>query len=116
MASIMISESLETPSVVNVGEEPVVKTTLIMGERTKQALINLVNERREILRKRVPAHVPVVGPVTSIEEALLDIIGGIGAAGGSSWFRRNFMPETLHFESSTSQEPSGSAHSLVGKE
>ncbi len=93
MASITFSENFEMPSVVDVGEKPVVKTTLVMGERTKQAIIDLVNERRRILRERVPAHIPVVEPVTSIEEALLDVIGGIGAARGSSWFRQNFGPD-----------------------
>ena len=116
MASIKFSQDLETPSVVDVGEDPVAKITLVVGERTKQALINLENERRKILRKRVPSHVPVVGSVDNVEEALLDIIGGIGAAGGSAWFRRNFVPETLHFESSTSQEPLSPAPSLIVKE
>ncbi len=91
MASIWISSDPETPSVVDVGEEPVTKKViLVMGERTERALINLVNERRQVLRERVPDDTPVVGPVENVEEALLDAIGGIGAAGGSEWFRRNF--------------------------
>ena len=91
MASIWISSDSETPSVVDVGEEPVTKKViLVMGERTERALINLVNERRQVLRERVSDDTPVVGPVENVEEALLDAIGGIGAAGGSEWFRRNF--------------------------
>ena len=65
-----------------------------MGDRTKQALIDLVNERRNILRERVSDGTPVVGPVENVEDALLDAIGGIGAAGGSEWFRRNFKSQT----------------------
>ena len=91
MARIYISDDIETPSVVDLGEEPVTKKiTLVMGNRTEQALINLVNERRKILRQRVPDDTPVVGPVENVEEALLDAIGGIGATGGVKWFRLNF--------------------------
>lgn len=91
MASIYISNDIDIPSTVDLGEEPVTKkVTLIMGNRTEQALINLVNERRRILRERVPDDTPVVGPVENVEEALLDAIGGIGATGGVKWFRLNF--------------------------
>ena len=91
MATIHFSNEIGTPSVVDVGEGPVTKrVTLVMGERTEQALINLVNERRRILRARVPSGTAVVGPVKNVEEALLDAIGGIGAAGGADWFRQNF--------------------------
>ena len=91
MASVTITDDIKTPSIVDLGEEPVTKkVTLIMGDRTKQALINLVNERRKLLRARVSDNVPVVGFVDNVEEALLDAIGGIGAAGGAKWFRDNF--------------------------
>ena len=91
MANIYISNDIETPSVVDLGEEPVTKkVTLVMGNRTEQALINLVNERRRILRERIPDDTPVVGPVEDVEEALLDAIGGIGSMGGVRWFRINF--------------------------
>ena len=91
MASIIISDDTGIPSTVDLGEKPVSKkVTLVMGNRTEQALINLVNERRRLLRERVSDDVPVVGPVDNVEEAILDAIGGIGAAGGSNWFRRNF--------------------------
>ena len=91
MANITIYDDTKTPSIVDLGEEPVTKkVTLIMGDRTKRALINLVNERRKLLRERVAENVPVVGSVENVEEALLDAIGGIGAAGGAKWFRNNF--------------------------
>ncbi len=91
MASIYISKDIEVPSIVDLGEKPVTKkVTLVMGSRAEQALINLVNERRRILRERVPDDTPVVGPVESVEEALLDAIGGISAAGGVNWFHQNF--------------------------
>ena len=91
MATIRISDDVDTPSVVDLGEQPVTrKVTLVMGDRTAQALINLVNERRLLLRKRVAEGTPVVGPVESVEDALLDALGGIGAEGGSKWFRTNF--------------------------
>ena len=87
MASLQISDDIETPSIVDLGER---KVTLVMGHRSEQALMDLVNERRRKLRERTPDGTPVVGPVANVEEALLDAIGGIGAAGGSPWFRRNF--------------------------
>lgn len=91
MANIMISNDIGIPSIVDLGEKPVTKkVTLVMGNRTEQALINLVNERRKLLRRRVPDDTLVVGPVDNVEEAILDAIGGIGAAGGSKWFRSNF--------------------------
>ena len=91
MASIQISDDIETPSIVDLGERPATKkVTLVMGHRTEQALIDLVNERHRKLRERTPDGTPVVGSVASVEEALLDAIGGIGAAGGSPWFRQNF--------------------------
>ena len=91
MATIRISDDVDTPSVVDLGEQPVTrKVTLVMGDRTAKALINLVNERRLLLRKRVAEGTPVVGPVESVEDALLDALGGIGAEGGSKWFRTNF--------------------------
>ena len=97
MASIQIQNDAE--SVVDVGEKPVTKrVVLVMGEETEQALIDLVNERRQALRSRVSEGTPVVGPVENVEEALLDVIGGIGAYGGSSWFRHNFG--SLHVEGS----------------
>ena len=76
MASIRTSDDIETPSVVDLGEKPVTKTvTLVMGDRTEQALIKLVNERRRILKERVSDGTPVVGPVQNVEDALLDITG-----------------------------------------
>ena len=91
MASIQISDDIETPSIVDVGERPATRrVTLVMGHRSEQALMDLVNERRRKLRERTPDGTPVVGPVANVEEALLDAIGGIGAAGGSPWFRQNF--------------------------
>ena len=115
MARIIYSQNPETASVVDLGEDPATMALVIMGERTKQALINLVNERRRILRERVPDHVPVVGDVESVEEALLDVLGGIGAAGGSSWFHRNFGPETSPLEASTPQETGEAARTLSTK-
>ena len=103
MASIMISTDSETPSVVDVGERPIAKkVTLVMGNRTEEALINLVNERRNFLREQVSDEVPVVGPVGSVEDALLDAIGGIGAEGGSKWFRHNFS--NLHSSNEQSSD------------
>ena len=91
MSSVWTSGDIDTPSIIDLGEKPVTKkVTLVMGDRTKQALIDLVNERRNILRERVSDGTPVVGLVENVEDALLDAIGGIGAAGGSKWFRRNF--------------------------
>ena len=91
MASIQIFDGVETPSIVDVGERPITRrVTLTIGARTEQALINLVNERRRRLRERVPDGTPVVGPVENVEDALLDAVGGIGAQGGSAWFRHNF--------------------------
>lgn len=92
MATIRRSSNPKRPSRVDLGEKPITKTvTLAMGDRTAQALINLVNERRALLKKRVPDDTPVAGPVDSVEEALLDAIGGIGACGGSAWFYQNFV-------------------------
>lgn len=92
MASIRFSPDPSTPSYVDLGEEPVTKTvTLAMGARTADALVNLVNEQRAILESRAAEGEKVVGPVETVEEALLDAIGGIGAAGGSEWFRRSFL-------------------------
>ena len=116
MARIIYSQNPEIPSRVEMGGEPAGMALLVMNEQTKQALINLVNERRRILRQRVPSHVPVVGDVESVEEALLDVLGGIGAAGGSSWFRQNFGPEIFHLESNAPQESTVVAHSLSMKE
>jgi len=80
---------------VDLGEKPIAKTvTLAMGDRTAQALISLVNERRALLKERVPEDTPVAGPVDTVEEALLDAIGGIGASGGSAWFYQNFVGPT----------------------
>ncbi len=90
MASIRFSNDPETPSIVNIGGHPVARVTMVMDEETKNALINLVNERRRILRKRVPSHLPVVEPVDNVEEALLDAMVGIREAGGAKWVRRNF--------------------------
>ena len=94
MASISFSpKQPDAPSVVDVGEQPISRRiTLSIGERTEKGLIALVNERRAILRERVQKDTPVVGPVENVEDALLDMIAGIGAAGGSSWFYRNFPP------------------------
>ncbi len=92
MATIQISSDPNAPSRVDIGETPITKTvTLAMGDRTAQALVDLVNERRALLKKRVSDDTPVVGPVESVEEALLDTLGGIGASGGSDWFYQNFV-------------------------
>ena len=116
MARITFSQNPEIPSRVHLGGKPAAMALLVMDEKTKQALINLVNERRRILRKRVPGHVPVVGDVESVEEALLDVLGGIGTAGGVSWFYRNFGSDMPHFESDTPQEHPSVAHALPMKE
>ena len=96
------SEQPDAPSIVDVGESPIARrVTLAMGERTEKGLIALVNERRAILRERVPKDTPVVEPTENVEDALLDLIGGIGAAGGSAWFYQNFAP---HQQSSRAKE------------
>ena len=91
MARITFSENPEVPSIVDVGGEPVVKkVTLVMDERTVEAIKHLENERRRLLRERVPQGTPVQGKVVYVEEALLDLIGGIRASGGVEWVRHNF--------------------------
>lgn len=95
--TIISSEQPDTPSLVNVGEPITRRVTLAIGERTEQGLIALVNERRAVLRERVPKDTPVVGPVENVEDALMDLIGGVGAAGGSSWFYQNFAPQQRSF-------------------
>ena len=91
MASIILSRKQPIePSHVDVGEDPANRVTLVLGERTTKSLISLVNERRSVLRERVEEGTPVVGPVETVEEALLDLIGGVGASGGVSWFYQNF--------------------------
>ena len=90
MASITFSKDPDTPSIIDVGGEPAARVTVVMDEATKNAFIHLVNERRRILRERVPSHLPVVEPVDNVEEALLDAIVGIREAGGAKWVRRNF--------------------------
>ncbi len=114
MARIVYAENPEAASVVDLGEDPTAMTLVIMGERTKQALIKLVNERRQILRERVPDHVPVVEPVTSVEEALLDVLGGISSAGGSLWFHQNFEPTESPRGFSADQERRVAALSMKG--
>ncbi len=116
MARITFSQNPEIPSRVELGGKPAAMALLVMDEQTKQALINLVNERRRILRERVPRHVPVVGDVESVEEALLDVLGGIGTAGGASWFHRNFGSDDSHFESATPQKSLDAVHALSMKE
>ncbi len=100
MASIRFSSKQpDVPSVVDVGERPFSKrVTLAIGGRTENGLIALVNERRAILQERVPKGTPVVGPADNVEDALLDIVGGIGASGGSSWFYQNFSPHQHSIE------------------
>ena len=114
MARITFSQNPEIPSRVDLGGKPAAMALLVMDEKTKQALINLVNERRRILRKRVPGHVPVVGDVESVEEALLDVLGGIGAAGGSLWFHQNFGPQESPRGFSAEQELRDTALSMKG--
>ena len=101
MASIQFSSDPSTPSHINLGETPVTKSvTISMGHRTEQALVDLVNERRAILTTRTGEGTAVAEPVKTVEEALLDAIGGIGAAGGSAWFRQNFLNagDLLHLQ------------------
>ena len=91
MASIVFSRKQPIePSHVDVGEDPTKRVTIVLGERTITSLIALANERRAVLRERVDEGTPVVGPVETVEEALLDLIGGVGASGGASWFYHNF--------------------------
>ena len=91
MASIVVSsQQPDEPSFVDVGEEPTKRITLIVGERTEKSLVALANERRHVLSERVDEDTPVVGPVETVEEALLDLVGGVGASGGASWFYQNF--------------------------
>ena len=91
MASIVVSSKQPyEPSLVDVGEDPIKRVTLVLGDRTEKSLIALANERRSVLRERVEPGTPVVGPAETVEEALLDLVGGVGASGGASWFYQNF--------------------------
>ena len=55
------------------------------------------------MRERVDENTPVVGPVESVEEALLDVIGGVGACGGASWFYQNFPFRQREFQATTEE-------------
>ena len=101
MASIVVSsQQPNEPSLVDVGEDPIRRVTLVIGDRTEKGLIALANERRSVLKERVEEGTPVVGPVETVEEALLDLVGGVGASGGASWFYQNFPAHCRSFEGS----------------
>ena len=91
MARIFISENSKAFSVVDFGSEGESKVVVLaMDQRTVEAIKQLETERRRLLVERVPPGTSVQGEVVHVEEALLDLIGGIRASGGAEWVRQNF--------------------------